>query len=276
MPTAGGIEKAPQRGASVGCTAMQIFTKNQNQWRGKKLDKKSVESYLRNLEESGITHVASHDSYLINLASPKKELYEKSFDAFVDEIERAHTLKIPYLVFHPGSHVGSGEEAGLESVAGGMNDAIRKTGHCKDVILTIETTAGQGTNLGYKFEHLAYLIDKVEDKSRVGVCFDTCHVFAAGYELRTKDGYKKTFKEFDEVIGLRYLKFFHLNDSLRDFESRKDRHEHIGEGFIGKEGFRMLMNDRRFFDVPMVLETPKGPDLAEDRRNLELLRSFIK
>ena len=276
MSTAGGVDKAPERGKSVGCRAMQIFTKNQNQWRGKMLEKKSVEAYLRNLAESGITHVASHDSYLINLASPDPAMFKKSFDAFIDEIERAALLKIPYLVFHPGSHLGTGEEAGLESVAKAMNEAIKKTKHCPDVILTIETTAGQGTNLGWKFDHIAYLVDKVKDKNRVGVCLDTCHVFAAGYDIRAKEGYKKTFKEFDEKIGLNYLKFFHINDSKKEFGSRVDRHEHIGEGFIGKDAFGFLVNDRRFFKTPMVLETPKGKDLAEDKENLKLLRSLIR
>ena len=168
MPTAGGVEKAPERGKSVGCRAMQIFTKNQNRWHGKKLEKESVEAYLRNLEEAGITHVASHDSYLINLASPDQAMLKKSFDAFIDEIERAAILKIPYLVFHPGSHLGTGEERGLESVAKAMNEAIKKTKHCPDVILTIETTAGQGTNLGWKFDHIAYLVDKMkEDRKSV-------------------------------------------------------------------------------------------------------------
>jgi len=276
MPTAGGVEKAPERGKSVGCLAMQIFTKNQNQWRGKKLEKKSVESYLRNLDDAGITHVASHDSYLINLASPDTAMLKKSFDAFIDEIERAALLKIPYLVFHPGSHLGTGEEAGLKSVAKAMNEAIKKTKHCPEVILTIETTAGQGTNLGWKFDHIAFLVDKVKDKKRVGVCLDTCHVFAAGYDIRTWEGYKKTFKEFDEKVGLDYLRFFHINDSKKEFGSRVDRHEHIGKGFIGKDAFGFLVNDRRFFQTPMVLETPKGKDLAEDRENLKLLRSLIR
>jgi deoxyribonuclease-4 len=276
MPTAGGVEKAPLSAKSVGCASMQIFTKNQNQWRGKKLEKSSIEAYLRNLEDAGITHVASHDSYLINLASPDPAMYKKSFDAFIDEIERAALLKIPYLVFHPGSHLGTGEEAGLKSVAMAMNEAIKKTKHCPDVTLTIETTAGQGTNLGYRFEHIAYLLDKIKNKKRVGVCLDTCHVFAAGYEIRTKDGYKKTFREFDEKIGLDYLKIFHINDSKKDLASRVDRHEHIGKGFIGKDAFEFLVNDRRFYKTPMVLETPKGKDLAEDRENLALLKSLIR
>ncbi len=278
ISTAGGVEKAPRRGASAGCKVMQIFTKNQTRWFAKRPDKKSVDAYLRNLEEAGISteHVASHDSYLINLASPDLALRKKSFDAFVDEIARASQLEIPYLIFHPGSHVGSGEQEGLKAVAEAMNEAIKKTPEYSDVALIIETTAGQGTNLGYKFEHIAYLIDRVKDKKRVGVCLDTCHVFAAGYELRTKEGYEKTFSEFDEKIGLEYLKFFHVNDSKKDFKSRVDRHEHIGKGFIGVKAFGFLVNDVRFSKIPMALETPKGKEFAEDRENLALLRSLYK
>lgn len=272
MPIAGGVEKAPLSGKKTGCVVMQIFTKSSNQWAAKKLEPASVESYLKNLKESGIKAVASHDSYLINLASPDPSLREKSLSAFVDEIGRAAMLKIPYLVFHPGSHVGSGDEAGLEAVVECMNKAISATKQYPDVMLTIETTAGQGTNLGHKFEHIARLIDGVKNKRRVGVCFDTCHVFAAGYELRTAEGYKRTFGEFDRIIGLDKLAFFHINDSKKEFGSRVDRHEHIGKGFMGEKPFELLVNDKRFFDVPMVLETPKGADLKEDVENLAVLR----
>jgi deoxyribonuclease-4 len=189
MPIAGGVEKAPLSGKKTGCLAMQIFTKSSNQWAAKKLEPASVEAYLKNLGESGIKAVASHDSYLINLASPDPALRQKSLNAFIDEIARAAALKIPFLVFHPGSHVGSGEDAGLEAVVECMNTAIAETKQHADVMLVIETTAGQGTNLGYKFEHIARLIDGVKNKKRVGVCFDTCHVFASGYDLRTEEGY---------------------------------------------------------------------------------------
>lgn len=277
MSVAGGVEKAPERAGSVDCAAMQIFTKNQNQWFAKKPDKKSADAYLRNLAKVEIKpeHVASHDSYLINLASPDKSMRAKSFKAFLDEIERAALLRISWLVFHPGSHLGSGEEAGLEAVAQCMNEAIKKTAG-SGVALTIEATAGQGTNLGYKFEHLAYLVDKVEDKKRVGVCLDTCHVFAAGYELRTKEAYRKTFREFDEKVGLEYIKFFHVNDSKKDFGSRVDRHEAIGKGFMGLEPFRFLVNDKRFLKIPMALETPKDKDLTQDMENLAVLKSLIR
>jgi len=275
MSIAGGIEKAPARGESVGCTAMQIFTKSSNNWYSKPLEDDTVKAWFENLKKTDISIVASHDSYLINLASPEKEKREKSLKAFIDEIERAEKLGIPLLVFHPGSHLGTGEETGLTAVADCMNEAIDRTPDSK-VVLTIETTAGQGTNLGWRFEHLAFLIDRMENKERVGVCVDTCHIFAAGYELRDEKSYKETFREFDEIIGLDWLRFFHLNDSKKDFGSRVDRHNHIGEGFLGKEPFRFLMNDRRFQKIPMVLETPKGKELKEDLQNLAVLHSLIK
>ncbi len=273
---AGGVETAPERGMSVGCTAMQIFTKTSNQWKAKPLEKKSVDAWFEKLKGSKISAVASHDSYLINLASPDSALRDKSLKAFIEEIKRASVLRIPLLVFHPGSHVGSGEEAGLKAVASCMNEAIKKTPECEEVILTIETTAGQGTNLGYKFEHLEYLIGKTKNKKRVGICVDTCHIFAAGYDLRDEKEYKKTFKKLDKAVGLENVKFFHLNDSKREFESKVDRHEHIGKGFLGAEPFRFLMNDKRFIDVPMVLETPKGKDMKEDVENLKALKRLIK
>jgi len=275
MSIGGGVEKAPARGESVGCTAMQIFTKSSNNWYSKPLEDDTVKAWFENLEKTDISIVASHDSYLINLASPEKEKREKSLKAFIDEIERADKLGIPLLVFHPGSHLGTGEETGLTAVADCMNEAIDRTPDSK-VVLTIETTAGQGTNLGWRFEHLAFLIDRMENRERVGVCVDTCHIFAAGYELRDEKSYKNTFQEFDKIIGLDLIRFFHLNDSKKDFGSRVDRHNHIGEGFLGKEPFRFLMNDRRFQKIPMVLETPKGKELKEDLQNLAVLHSLIK
>jgi len=276
MSIAGGVEEAPKRGASVGCSAMQIFTKNSNQWKAKPLESKNIDEWFKNIEEAKITSVASHDSYLINLASPDKEALKKSLDAFVEEIKRADQLKIPLLVFHPGSHLKAGEEEGLLKVADSMNRAIDETSKQSDVLLAIETTAGQGTNLGHRFEHIAYLIDKVENKNRVGVCVDTCHIFAAGYDIRTEKEYKKTFKEFDRLIGIDKIKIFHVNDSKKDFGTRVDRHEQIGEGFIGLDAFGFLMNDKRFANIPMVLETPKGKELEEDKINLKLLRSLIR
>ncbi len=276
MPVAGGVDKAPLAGQAVGCAAMQIFTKNSNQWNAKPLDQKTIDAYRANLEKSGIVFVASHDSYLINMGSPDPAMREKSLAAFIDEIERAGQLGINHLVFHPGSHLGSGEEAGLDAVAACMNEAIKRTPNHPNVVLTIETTAGQGTNLGYKFEHIAYLIERVKDKKRAGVCFDTCHVFAAGYDIKSPEGYKKTWKEFDRIIGLDHLMMFHINDSKKEFGSRVDRHEHIGKGFLGEKAFALLVNDKRFFNIPMVLETPKGKELMEDRENLAVLNRLIR
>ncbi len=275
MPIAGGVENAPLSGQKVGCAAMQIFTKNSNQWRAKPLEEKSIAAYRENLAASGISFVASHDSYLINMGSPDAAMREKSLHAFVDEIERASLLGINHLVFHPGSHMGAGEAEGLAHVADCMNEAVKRTLKQSGVILTIETTAGQGTNLGHKFEHIAFLIEKMKNKKRVGVCFDTCHVFAAGYELRTEEGYAVTWKEFDRVIGIENLKMFHINDSKKDFGSRVDRHEQLGKGFLGEKPFELLVNDKRFVDIPMVLETPKGKDLSEDVENLAVLYRLI-
>lgn len=276
MPIAGGVENAPLSGARTGCAAMQIFTKNSNQWRANGLTDAGIAAYRENLEKSGILFVASHDSYLINLGSPDAAMRGKSLAAFIDEVERAARLGIGHLVFHPGSHMGAGEEEGLELVGACMNEAIKKTAHCPGVKLTIETTAGQGTNLGWRFWHLGRLIGMVKDKKRVAVCFDTCHVFAAGYNIRTPEGYKAAFKEFDNEVGLEHLAMFHINDSKKDLGSRVDRHEHIGKGFLGKAPFSLLVNDRRFAKTPMVLETPKGKDLAEDIENLSVLRSLVE
>jgi deoxyribonuclease-4 len=219
--------------------------------------------------------IVSHDSYLINLASQSDELLEKSRKAFVDELQRCETLGIPYLNFHPGGHGGAGEEEGIKIIAESLNMAHEETKGFK-VKSMIEATAGQGTAIGYKFEHLRQIIDLVEDKSRMCVCIDTAHIFAAGYELRDKKKYDETIKEFDAIVGLDLLKCFHMNDSKKDLGSRVDRHEHIGKGFIGLEGFTNIMNDKRLFGVPKILETPKGKEQLEDLENLKVLRSLIK
>jgi deoxyribonuclease-4 len=212
---------------------------------------------------------------LINIASPDKALNKKSYDALKVELERCETLKIPNLVFHPGSHVGSGEEAGMDRISANMNKVLDELPN-DSVRLLLETTAGQGSNLGYTFEQLAYMMDKVEDKSRVGVCLDTCHIFAAGYPITEPKDYKKTMKQFDDVIGLKNLHIIHVNDSLREFGSRKDRHEHIGQGHIGIQGFANFVNDKRLKKVAFILETPKDEELTEDIQNLKLLRSLVK
>jgi deoxyribonuclease-4 len=271
----GGIENAPERGKSVGCNAIQVFTKNSNRWQSKPLQAKEIDAYKKNLDSAGIEYVAAHDSYLINLASPDKSARKRSLSAFIDEIERAGLLGIPDLVFHPGSHLGSGDEEGLKAVAECMNHAIEKTGDWEGVTLTVETTAGQGSNLGHRFEHIRYLMDNVENKKRVGVCVDTCHIFTAGYDLRKKPDYEKTFRELGNTIGFDHIRLFHVNDSKKDFASRVDRHEHIGKGYIGLGPFGYLVNDPRFKKIPMILETPKGKDLREDKENLGILRNLI-
>ncbi|HUV30794.1 MAG TPA: deoxyribonuclease IV [Acidobacteriota bacterium] len=270
----GGVFNAIVRGRQATCDTIQMFNKSNNQWRARKLGKEELDEYFRLIEETGVTVSVSHTSYLINIASPDKALNEKSYLSLREELERCEVLKIPNLVMHPGSHVGSGEQAGLDQIARNVNrlfdDLPQNT-----CTLLMETTAGQGSNLGYTFEQLAYLIDKTEDKDRIGVCLDTCHIFSAGYPITTVKDYRQTMKTFDEVIGLDRLRIIHANDSLRKFGDRKDRHEDIGKGHIGLDGFANFVNDKRLKDVPMILETPKGEDLAEDIENLKVLRGLV-
>jgi len=275
MSIAEGVFNAPVRGKEVGCDTVQIFVKNANRWVGKVMTDEEVEKFRQAKKETAIEPIFAHNSYLINLASPDNALYKKSINAMLGELERSERLKLPFIVMHPGAHVGSGEGAGLKRIAAAINTILDKTKGCK-VKIALETTAGQGTNLGYTFEHLAALIEVVNDKKRICVCYDTCHTFAAGYDLRTRKVYEATFGEFDKAIGLKHICAFHLNDSVNELGSRIDRHAHIGQGHIGLSGFRLLMNDERFANVPMILETPKGPDMAEDVMNLNVLRGLIK
>ena len=272
---AGGVFNAVILGQKAGCDTIQMFNKSSNQWRAKKLESKEIDEFFRQIELTGVTVSVSHTSYLINIASPDKALNQKSCDALKEELERCGVLKIPNLVMHPGSHVGSGEETGLNLIAANINRLFDKLPDGK-VCLLLETTAGQGSNLGYTFEQLAYMIERIEDKKRIGVCLDTCHIFAAGYPVIDPKDYKKTIKQFDAIIGLDRLKIIHMNDSLKEFGSKKDRHEHIGKGHIGLDGISNFVNDKRFESVPMVLETPKEEDLAEDIENLRVLRSLVK
>ncbi len=274
MSIAGGVYKAIETGIEFDCTAIQMFTKSSNQWRAKVLEQDEIDKFLQLQEETGIFTVA-HDSYLINLGSPKKDLLKKSREAFLVEMQRCEILNIPYLVTHPGSHVGVGEEKGMEIIVESLDWLHYKTQDFK-VNICLETTAGQGTNLGYKFEQIAYMIKNTEQNERLGVCMDTCHILAAGYEIRNKRAYNKTIKEFDEIIGLDRLKVLHINDSKKDLGSRVDRHEHIGEGFIGEEPFGFFLNDRRLKKLPFLLETPKGDDGKMDIVNLGKLRKLIK
>jgi deoxyribonuclease IV len=275
MSTSGGLHKAFAQGERAGCDTIQIFSKNQQQWRGKPLLDQDIAQFRAEQQRTGFAPLIVHDSYLINLASPKDELWEKSIAGFADELERCAALGIPYLVTHPGAHTGSGEEVGLQREAAALN-RLFEAGTGGDTLVLLETTAGQGSCLGYRFEHLATLIELVGQPERIGVCVDTCHLLAAGYDIRTPATCAATFDEFDRVVGIERIKAFHLNDSQKDLGSRVDRHSHIGTGFVGLEGFRAIVNDARFAEIPMILETPKGDDLAEDIENLAKLRSLIQ
>jgi deoxyribonuclease-4 len=272
---AGGVCNAVERGKKATCDTIQIFNKSNNQWRAKRLGGSEIEMFFEAIEQSGVTVAVSHTSYLINIASPDKALNEKSYLSLKEEMERCEILKIPNLVMHPGSHVGSGEEAGIDRIVENINRLFRQL-EKNSVTLLLETTAGQGSNLGYTFEQLARMIDRIENKERMGICLDTCHIFAAGYPIVKPADYRTTMKMFDDIIGFDCLKIIHANDSLKEFGSKRDRHEHIGKGFIGKAGFANFVNDKRLEKVPMIIETPKGEDLKEDIENLKVLRGLIK
>jgi len=255
VSSSGGVFNAPKNAMDIGARAFALFTKNQRQWAAKELDSKTLDKWFKALEESKIQpkHILPHDSYLINLGNPDEEKREKSLNAFIHELERCDILGLDRLNFHPGSHLRQiSEEQCLDYIAESINISLDKTQNVKAVI---ENTAGQGSNLGYKFEHLAYIIDKIEDKSRIGVCIDTCHMFTAGYDIRTREAYDKTWNEFDEVVGREYLMGMHLNDSKPELGSKVDRHDSLGVGKIGWDAFSFIMNDDRMDDIPMVLET---------------------
>ena len=274
MSIAGGLHLAFTRIRKVKGEALQIFLRNQRQWKSPPLTSEMIEVFRLEWEKNQRIVVAAHDSYLINLAAPDQTTVEQSVSAFTDELVRAAALQIPFLITHPGSHRGLGVQAGLKRFVRNLDSAITLS-RTSTVSILIETTAGQGTNLGSQFEEIAFILSESQYGDRLGVCFDTSHAFAAGYDLRTPETYEETLSLFDRVVGLQRLKFFHLNDSKRPLASRVDRHEHIGKGEIGLEGFRLLLNDPRFQNHPMVLETPKGKDLKEDKANLKTLRSLI-
>ena len=255
VSASGGVENAPLNAEKIGAKAFALFTKYQRQWTAKPLTTQSIDAFKANLERVGVApeHVLPHDSYLINLGHPDPDALAKSRDAFLDEMQRCEQLGLKLLNFHPGSHLKKvSEEQSLDTVAESINLALEQT---EGVTAVIENTAGQGSNLGYRFEHLAHIIDKVEDKSRIGICIDTCHTFVAGYDMRTQDACVATFAELDRVVGCHYLRGMHLNDSKPDLGARVDRHHSLGEGKIGWEAFRFIMNDERFEEIPMVLET---------------------
>lgn len=275
MSISGGLYKAFDRIMAVDGTALQIFTRNQRQWKIPPLSDEDVELFRSAWEKWGDYPVAAHDSYLINLASPKDEGREKSVAAFTEELRRCETLGIKWLVTHPGSHLGTGVEAGIGRYVAELDRCIEASG-TDQVTVLLETTAGQGTNLGSRFEELASMIDASSHDDRLGVCFDTCHAFAAGYDLRTEEAYENTFAEFDRIVGVERIRFFHLNDAKIELGSKKDRHEHIGQGSIGIDGFACLMNDARFAHIGKSLETDKDESLEDDRRNLAVLRGLVK
>ena len=273
VSASGGVENAPLKAQAIGAKAFAFFTKNQRQWRAAPYTKKNIDQFISRCNEMGYSpqHILPHASYLINLGHPEKESLEKSRNAFFDEMTRCEQLKIDRLNFHPGSHLKKiAIDECLNRIAESINMALERT---QGVTAVIENTAGQGTNLGHTFEQIAHIIDKVEDKNRVGVCIDTAHTLAAGYEIRTKEGFEKTFSHFGNVIGFKYLKGIHINDSKKELATRVDRHDSIGKGVMNMELFAMLMNDERFDEMPLILETP-DPDLWSDE--IELLYALQK
>ncbi len=273
VSTSGGVAKAPLNAAAIGAKAFALFTKNQRRWQAKPLTSEQINLFKQNCQKAGYTaeQILPHDSYLINLGHPEKEGLTKSRNAFLDEMQRCEQLELTMLNFHPGSHLKKiSEDACLKRIAESINITLDQTA---GVTAVIENTAGQGTNMGWRFEHLAAIIEQVEDKSRVGVCLDTCHSFTSGYDLRTPEKYDETLKLFDRIVGFHYLKGVHLNDAKPDLGARVDRHESIGKGTLGLEPFRFLMNDDRFDEIPMILETVDNAIWAQEIR---LLYDLIK
>jgi deoxyribonuclease IV len=275
MSIAGGCDQALIKAAALNMTSCQIFTKNASQWAAKPLDPAMIERWNEQRATTGIKHLVAHDSYLINVASPDDANWEKSRLALAVELERCDQLDVPYLVSHPGAHMGTGEEAGIQRVAAAINKIFDEQPDGRSMLL-LETTAGQGSTLGRTFEELASIIEQVDNKSRVGVCLDTCHIFVAGYDIRDADSYAKTMCSFDEVIGLNRLKVIHLNDAKKGLGSHVDRHTHIGDGELGISAFENLIRDERLQGRPAVLETPKGDNDEEDARNLATLRGIAE
>lgn len=275
MSIAGGLHLALERGASIGCETIQLFLRNSNRWKSKPRTEEELELYREKRAETGIDPVFAHAIYLINLASPDDEVRAKSEDAYQEELARCHEAEIPYLILHPGSHRESGLEAGIALIA----EAISRTYEEHpdyEVMTLLENTAGQGATIGRTLEELAEISEQIGDEAHIGYCFDTAHALAAGYEFRTAQGYKETFDRFESLLGLDKLYCLHLNDSQYDLGQERDRHEHIGQGYVGLEGFRRLVNDPRFADRPMLLETPKSADMQEDVENLARLRKLVE
>ena len=274
MSVAGGVSTGLERATKIKIEAVQIFTKNNNRWLDKPLDPDEVKRFKLGARDFDRANLFSHACYLINLASPDPDLHRKSMASMQDELVRAEALGLSWVVLHPGAHMGQGEEVGLARVADSLGELLRRTRGFRAGIL-LEATAGQGTSLGHRFEHLATLRRLARARKRLGVCIDTCHIFAAGYELRDRAGYRETMRALDRTVGIRHVHALHLNDSKKPLGSRVDRHAHIGEGELGTDGFKWLLNDARFAHLPMVLETPKGPEMKEDIRNLRRLKKLI-
>jgi deoxyribonuclease-4 len=271
VSASGGVENAPLNAKAIGATAFALFTKNQRQWFSNPLTKASIKAFRENCEKLDYKpfQILPHDSYLINLGHPEKEPLEKSRVSFLDEMQRCEQLGLDRLNFHPGSHLKTiSEEECLSRIAESVNIVLDKT---KGVTAVIENTAGQGTNMGHKFEQLRFIIDKVNDKSRVGICIDTCHAFTSGYNIKSQEGYDETFRTFDKIIGFKYLRGIHINDSKKELATRVDRHDNIGKGFLGEDVFRMLMNDIRLDNMPLILETPDESLWEAEIKNLYLL-----
>jgi deoxyribonuclease IV len=274
MSIGGGVHRAIERSCSIECTALQMFVKNNMQWFARPLDRSEIKAFVRHAQRKQIEAAFAHSSYLINLAATNPQFHANSLRALAEELTRADQLELPFLVLHPGAHLGAGEDAGIEKIIASI-DAIWAVIPKVKTRIALETTAGQGSCLGDRFEHLSAIIENVREPERLCVCLDTAHVFEAGYDIGSEAGVKKTFREFDRVIGLNRLAALHLNDSKTALGSRVDRHEHIGKGKIGLDAFRFIMRDRRFRKIPKVLETPKGKDLAEDVANMKTLRGLI-
>jgi len=284
LSIAGGVDKAIERARALRCTTLQIFTANNMQWACRPLATDEIERFLQVRREAGIEPIFSHAGYLINLGAIKPSFYQQSIRALADELGRAAALRLPFVVLHPGSHMGRGEEAGMKQIASALNAVFtnhesRTTSHAPPRI-ALEVTAGQGNSLGHRFEHLARIYELVKRPERLAICLDTCHLFAAGYDIRAKQGYEQTMRELDRVLGIEQVVAIHVNDSKMPLGSRLDRHAHIGKGHLGVELFRFLMNDPRFRNVPKVLETPKGAEVRGvgrmDRVNLATLRRLVR
>ena len=273
VSASGGVENAPLNAKAIGATAFAFFTKNQRQWVARPLTEENIDKFRKNCQEAGYepSHILPHDSYLINLGNPDPTAREKSQAAFLDEMQRCEQLGLDRLNFHPGGHLNKiGEKESMELIADSINQVLNQT---QGVIAVIENTAGQGSNLGHTFDQIATIIDRVKDKSRVGVCIDTCHAFTAGYDLRNREGFERTFQQFEEIIGFEFLKGMHLNDSKKELGTRVDRHDSLGKGFLGINPFKWIMADSRFDGIPMVLETPDDSLWEEE---IKLLKSFMK